>query len=89
MEKKQLLVLRGKAHKLKPVVIIGANGLTEAVHQEIDIALESHELIKIRVNAEDKASRNAMTREICERHNAQEINQIGHILTLYRHAEKP
>ncbi len=88
MEKKQLLALRGKAHKLKPVVIIGANGLTEAVHQEIEVALESHELIKIRANAEDKATRRKMIDEICEQHNAKEINQIGHIVTIYRQSEK-
>ena len=52
-QKRQLKAL---AHPRKPVVIIGDNGLTDAVMQEIEIALDHHELIKIRVNAEDRAA---------------------------------
>jgi RNA-binding protein len=88
MDKKQLLRLRGEAHKLKPVVIIGSNGLTAAVHQEIELALESHELIKVRVNAKDRTARKTMINQICEEHKAEEINQIGHIVAIFRRAER-
>ena len=39
--------LKAKAHVLKPTVMIGQHGLTDAVIAEIDIALNAHELIKI------------------------------------------
>ena len=49
--------LRGLAHSLKPVVMIGASGLTENVIAEIDASIEHHELIKVRVNATDREER--------------------------------
>jgi len=84
MDKKQQNALRQKAHKLKPVVIIGNNELTEAVHLEIDGALDAHELIKVRVNAQDKEHRQQMITSICEQQQAELIQTIGHIVTLYR-----
>ena len=48
LNKKQIQHLKGLAHSLKPVVMLGANGLTEAVVAEIDYALNHHELIKIK-----------------------------------------
>ncbi len=76
--------LRARAHHLKPVVLLGQHGLTEAVFAEIDIALSHHELIKIRVNANDREERNTMIQEICTRLNSQLVQRIGHVATLYR-----
>ncbi len=87
MNKKQLNELRRLVHALKPVVIIGANGLTEAVHAEIETAISAHELIKIKVNAEDKAERDQLTDRICAEHNAELIQKIGHVIAIYR--ERP
>lgn len=88
MNKQELLKLRGAAHSLKPTVITGSNGLTEAVHQEIDLALESHELIKVRINAEDRDQRKEFITEICEHHNATLVQTIGHIIAIYRASNK-
>ena len=76
--------LKQKAHSLNPVVIIGSAGLTEGVHNEIDVALDSHELIKVRVNAEDREQRKQMTETICQHHQAELIQAIGHIIAIYR-----
>lgn len=76
--------LKQKAHSLNPVVITGSAGLTEGVHNEIDVALNAHELIKIRVNAEDRDQRKQMTTVICEHHKAELIQAIGHIIAIYR-----
>ena len=84
MDKKRLLQLKRQSHALKPVVILGGNGLTERVQQEIDNALESHELIKIRVNAASKIERQQIIDAICQRQRATLINQIGHIIAIYR-----
>ncbi len=84
MEPKTKKQLKAKAHHLNPVVLTGAQGLTPSVHQEIEVALEAHELIKIRVNAGDRKERDAMIDTIIEEHNAELIQKIGHTITIYR-----
>ena len=76
--------LKALAHHLKPVVIIGEGGLTPGVIHEILLALDHHELIKIRSNAEDRETREAMVVEICETANALLIQRIGHIAIFFR-----
>lgn len=79
--------LKAKAHHLKPVVILGAQGLTPAVQAEIDTALTAHELIKIRINAEEKAEAQRITDDITTTQGATLIQHIGKVITIYR--EKP
>lgn len=86
MNKKQRLLLKSQSHQLQPVVIIGAQGLTPAVQAEIAAALAAHELIKIRVNAETRAERQAITDEIIQHQAAELINQIGHVIAIYKQA---
>ncbi|MCK4870100.1 MAG: ribosome assembly RNA-binding protein YhbY [Gammaproteobacteria bacterium] len=76
--------LRKKAHSLKPVVMIGGNGLTEAVLKEIDRALFDHELIKIKIAVKDKDEKKQLTEQICEHTQAELIQSIGHTITVYR-----
>ena len=78
------LQLRRQVHALKPVVIIGQNGLTAATHKAIDEALDCHELIKIRINAADQTERNIFIEEILRKHGAEKIKTVGHILAIYR-----
>lgn len=81
---KQKCDLRGKAHSLKPIVMIGSSGLTIPVQKEIDHALEDHELIKVRVSANDKEDRKKIIQEICDYNFAELIQTVGHIATIYR-----
>ncbi len=81
--------LRALAHSLNPVIIVGNNGLSEALMKELDIQLEHHELIKVRANAEDRESRDEMVRELCTRAKAELVQRIGHIAVLYRAAREP
>lgn len=76
--------LKALAHARRPIVIIGDNGVTPAVLREISSGLDHHELIKIRINAHDRATREAMVREICATAEATLIQRIGHIATLFR-----
>lgn len=76
--------LTTRAQQLHPVVLIGTNGLTEPVHHEIEAALLAHELIKIRINANSKESRQAMITKITEKHHATMVQIIGHVLVIYR-----
>lgn len=80
----ELRDLRSRLHHLKPVVIIGNNGLTSAVLQEINRALTDHELIKIRANAESRELLAQMVNAICEQCDAILIQTIGNILAVYR-----
>ncbi len=75
--------LKAQAHALKPVVMIGQAGLTEAVLAEINIALISHELIKIKIRAE-KDERDAMGDAICEKTGASLVQFIGQIAVIYK-----
>lgn len=81
---KQKRWLRKQVHHLKPVVTIGQAGLTEAVLGEIGVALNAHELIKIRISAGDRAERDAMIREIAARTSADLISRVGNIAALFR-----
>jgi RNA-binding protein len=76
--------LKQQAHALNPVVLLGAKGLTDAVQKEIDQALDIHELIKVRLNAPDHATRDQMIAAICEVQHAELVQQIGHLIAIYR-----
>lgn len=76
--------LKAKAHKLKPVIMLGNNGLTDAVNKEIDRALNDHELIKIRIQTTDRDLRRALITEICEKNQAELVQVIGSIGVIYR-----
>ena len=86
---KQKRYLRGLAHTLKPVVMIGNKGLTDTVIAEIDNALGHHELLKVRVSGLEKADRIQMLNDITEKTNADLVHVIGHIGALYRPAKEP
>lgn len=86
---KQRRYLKGLAHPLKPVVMVGNAGLSEAVLAEIENALAYHELIKVRVSGEEKTERKQMLDEIAEKTGADLVMMIGHIGGFYRPAEKP
>ena len=81
VNKKQL---RKNSYSLKPVVIIGQNGLTDAVLSEIDASLNAHELIKIRVRETNKDKRDEQCLQIQKKLGAEIIHQIGFILVFHR-----
>ncbi|HNH88689.1 MAG TPA: ribosome assembly RNA-binding protein YhbY, partial [Thiobacillaceae bacterium] len=81
--------LKAQAHPLKPVVMIGAQGLTEAVIKEAGRALVAHELIKVRVLGDDREAREAYLAELCAALDAAPVQHIGKLLLLYRPADKP
>ena len=89
LNKKQLKFLKARAHSLKPVIIVGNAGVTEAVLTELDTTIEHHELIKVRLNAADREERQSMIDTICNTAHANLINSIGHIAVFYRPAAKP
>ena len=81
--------LRALAHDLSPVVMIGDAGLSDAVVAEIDRALNSHGLIKIRVLGDDRSERLTLIETICTRLLAAPVQQIGKLLIIYRPKPEP
>jgi RNA-binding protein len=77
-------MLRGQAHGLKPVVMIGGDGLTPAVLKEAELAIAAHGLIKIRVFSDDRDSRNAMFETLADTLGAAPVQHIGKLLVLWR-----
>ena len=75
---------RALAHHLEPVVMIGQDGLTDAVQREIDAALNAHGLIKVRVLSDDRALRETILHTLSEVLNAAPIQHIGKLLVLWR-----
>jgi RNA-binding protein len=81
--------LKAQAHALKPVVMIGAQGLSDAVIKEAERAIAAHELIKIRVLGDEREAREAYLAQLCETLNAAPVQHIGKLLLLYRPGQKP
>ncbi|MBU0588480.1 MAG: YhbY family RNA-binding protein [Gammaproteobacteria bacterium] len=75
---------RANAHHLDPVVMVGGDGLTDAVKKEIHAALNAHGLIKVRVFSDDRAAREAMFQALADELGAAPIQHIGKLLVLWR-----
>ena len=80
----QIRFLRGQAHGLKAMLQVGGKGITESLVAEVDNALEHHELIKVKVAAEDRDARDTMIDAVAERTGAALVQRIGHTAVLYR-----
>ena len=76
--------LRGLAHDLKPVIMVGQKGVTPAVLAELDAALSFHELIKVKLADDDRESRRASIEQIRESSAAEIIQSIGKVACFYR-----
>ncbi len=85
---KQNQHLRRLAHHLNPVVIIGNAGLTEAVMEEIKQALAFHELVKIKLNGQDKNARQVMVNDISTNCGAHHVQSIGHVAVFFKPSEE-
>ena len=83
-QKKQL---KSMAHHLKPVIMIGQHGLTPAVFEEIELTLDQHELIKVKIAA-DKKERQVIADKIEHKTQSQLIQKIGQMGIFFRRNEK-
>lgn len=88
MDNKTRRKYRSIAHHLKPVVLLGEAGLSDAVIAETDRALNDHELIKIRISS-DRDERAVQQQQLEERCSAEVVQSIGRTLVLFRKNPKP
>jgi RNA-binding protein len=76
--------LRGLAHGLKPVIMTGNKGITPALLKEFSVALDHHELIKVKLGSEDRDTRKAQIAELATGTNAELVQSIGRVACFYR-----
>ncbi len=76
--------LRARGHTLKPVVSIGNAGLSAAVLRELELSLEHHELMKVRIGGAEREQRRQMIAELCKHLDAELVQAVGHIALIYR-----
>ena len=87
---KQRQFLKGLAHPLSPIVRVGKGGATASVIEETKKSLAAHELIKVRIDADEGAARRAIAEKLATATDAQLAGTIGKIAILYRERdEKP
>jgi len=84
----QIKHLKGLAHPLKSVVMIGDKGLTENVIEEIKIALKAHELIKINIRADDKAAKETIIKRILKATSSLKVQTIGGKLVIFKRSKE-
>lgn len=84
LNEKQRRHLKGLAHPLKPVILMGNAGLTDAVVAETQRALADHELIKVRLPGQDREERDTALSQLAERTGSALVTRIGHVAVLYR-----
>lgn len=75
---------RADAHHLDPVVMIGGDGLTEAVTREVDAALKAHGLVKVRALVDDRDARADMLVRLADALGAAPVQHIGKLFVLWR-----
>ncbi|MEE9342811.1 MAG: YhbY family RNA-binding protein [Gammaproteobacteria bacterium] len=80
--------LRAIGHTLKPVVTVGSAGLTASVIEEFARSVEHHELLKIKVIADDRIQRDAIIEQLCVSAKAQLIQRVGHIALICKISNK-
>ena len=89
LSRSQTRFLRGLAHALKPVVTVGNKGLTDGVLAELELALTTHELVKLKLRG-DREQRSGWIDSVCDATGAALVQQIGQVCCLYRpHPDKP
>ena len=84
LSESQKKYLRGLGHELKPVIIIADAGLSDSVMKEFRSTIEHHELIKVRVRAGDRETRDNIISELCQKGSAELVTRIGNVALIYR-----
>ena len=84
----QKKALRGRGHALKPVVSIGNSGLSKAVLRELELSLEHHDLMKIKISCAEREKRKEIVEQICSTFNIELVQAIGHIALVYHELDE-
>jgi RNA-binding protein len=89
LSKQDMQHFKAIGHHLKPVLQLGDKGLSDRLIEELNLRLEDHELIKVKVAGRDRDDRDSIILELCQKTGAALIQRIGNIALLHRSAVKP
>ena len=84
---KQRAYLRSMANTLQPIFQIGKGGVTDTTVEQIGLALEARELIKIHILDTAFIDTKSTCNEIAEKLGAEPVQAIGSKFVLYKQAE--
>jgi len=79
--------LKGLAHDLRPTILVGAKGVTPSLLAELDAVLEQHELIKVKISAEDRETRDSWIEEMVKASQSGLVTRIGNVAVLFRRSK--
>jgi RNA-binding protein len=85
---KQIAELRGLGQRLEPVAHLGQAGLTGALIASVNQALDSHELVKVKLHAL-KEQKKQLAPQLAERTRSLLVQRVGHVVVLYRQHADP
>ncbi len=88
LTERQRKYLRGLAHPLEPVILVGNAGVTESVVKETSRALHDHELLKVKIRGSDRAARDQGFQALADQTGSALVHRIGHVGVLYRRNPK-
>lgn len=89
LNNRQIATLKGLANKLKPIIMIGKDGLSDNLFSSIDDAFNTHELIKARVLKSCDISTNELIIEICSNCHCEHVQTIGKVIVFYKRNKEP
>jgi len=80
--------LRKLGHDLHPIVLVGQRGLNPGVVEELNLALEHHELVKLRARVGDRESRDSILADLARLTESEFVYRIGNVGLFYRKNRK-
>jgi len=84
LTQKQKKILKQLAHSRKPIVLLGAAGLTDNILASLDEALQKHELVKVKISASDRTERDEIIQQLLKSSKSELVQRVGNIATLFR-----
>lgn len=89
LNNKQIAKLKGLANPLKPIVLVGKDGLSDNLFSSIDDAFNTHELIKVKMLKSCSLTSNELIIEICSNCHCEHVQSIGKVLVFYKRNKEP
>ena len=83
LSKAQIKYLKGKAQSLSPVVMIGKEGVSEATIRELARALSDHELVKVKIQEEEREDFARLSEELASGSGADLVQKIGRMAVYF------
>ena len=84
LSQNQKKFLRGLAHGLNPIIIIGSQGVTDNLMAELERALTHHELLKVKMAAGEREERQAVIDYVVKQTKSQLVQSVGKMFVIYR-----